>query len=1004
MHNDSVRVLGRLRRFRQEFLADSVYADAENLDVEAWEVPDEPVAFEDAILADYEPFELGSAYGKPWGTTWFRLRGDLPKSWQAEGVRAEVVIDLGFGSTNAGFQCEGTVYSPDGSIIKAVENYNRYVPLPSDTEQVDLLVEAASNPDVTALGFTRPTPVGDKATAGKEPLYVFRSAELKLLNVEVWELEQDLRVLSELHDLLPATLPRRAVILRAIEDALDLVDVDDIAGTARSARQALANALGAPAYASAHELYAVGHAHIDSAWLWPTRETVRKVARTFSNVLHLMDIDPDFVFAASSAQQYAWLKEHYPHLFGRVRERVHEGRFIPTGGMWVESDTNMVGGEALIRQFLEGKAFFLEEFGLESTEVWLPDTFGFTGAFPQIARLVGSPRLLTQKLSWNDTNIMPHHSFQWRGIDGSAIFTHFPPADTYNSDLRGSELAKAERQFKESGRANRSLIPYGYGDGGGGPTREMLATVHRTRDLEASPRVRFASPQQFFDAAEAEYAQPPTWSGELYLELHRGVLTSQHRTKVGNRRSEHLLHATELWATTATVRKGVPYPYEQLKRIWRMVLLQQFHDILPGSSIGWVHREAERHYAAIETELLDLIYSSLSALTGPGDRNLLANGSPFAVDSVASGAISSTGEPAGGRLSLKETPDGVVLENDQLRLVIDRRGFLVSVFDKHKQREIIPRDQPANVLTVYRDIPNDWDAWDIDPHYRRNGQVVVNVESLETFATEGRVGVRIHRRWGASSFTQTLELSPSSRDIDLVTDIDWRERRKLLKLAFPVRVHAQAASSEIQFGYINRPINTNTSWDAARYETVAHRWVHVGEPDYGVALANDTTYGHSISQTDDDGEITLIEQTLLRSPMMPDPEADQGEHSIRSTLVVDASLTRAYEAGYRLNAPRFEFDGGADVAPLLEVVGQGVLLETVKLAQDESGDVIARIYESLGNRATARVRPAFGATTVTVTDALERPIESAIQLGRETTEIEFQLHPFEIRTLRIRTR
>src|SRR5690606_10952090 len=323
---------------------------------------------------------------------------------------------------------------------------------------------------------------------------------------------------------------------------------------------------------------AVGHAHIDSAWLWPLRETVRKVARTAANVTALMDDHPGLVFAMSQAQQLEWIKEHRPEVYARVKEKAAEGRFVPVGGMWVEADTNMPGGEAMARQFVFGKRFFAEEFGVDTPEVWLPDSFGYSAALPQIVRLAGARWFLTQKISWNRTNPFPHHSFQWEGIDGTRVFTHFPPADTCNSELAGRELAHAARNFRDKGAATRSLVPFGWGDGGGGPTREMLGRADRLADLEGSPKVRLERPAEFFAAAEQEYPQAPVWAGELYLELHRGTYTSQARTKQGNRRSEHLLREAELWAATAAVRTGAAYPYDRLERIWKQVLLHQFHD------------------------------------------------------------------------------------------------------------------------------------------------------------------------------------------------------------------------------------------------------------------------------------------------------------------------------------------------------------------------------------------------------------------------------------------
>ena len=500
--------------------------------------------------------------------------------------------------------------------------------------RVDLYVEAAANPDMTGGWAWAPTPLGDPATAGDDPLYRLGAVELAELDVDVWTLIQDIWTLTGLVEALPGDLPRRAEVLRALERAVDAVDPDAVAATAAAGRAELAEVLGRPAYASAHRVYAVGHAHIDSAWLWPVRETVRKVTRTFANALQLMDRDEEFVFAASSAQQYAWVRDHQPELFARIRKRAAEGRFVPVGGMWVESDTNMPGGEALARQLVYGAAFFRDELGVESDGVWLPDSFGYSAALPQIAAAAGRRWLLTQKISWNDTNRFPHHTFAWEGIDGTRILTHFPPVDTYNAELSGGELARAQRQFAEKGRANTSLVPFGWGDGGGGPTREMLAAAHRTRDLEGSPTVRVARPTEFFAAAAAEYPAPPVWVGELYLEYHRGTYTTQARTKRGNRRSEHLLREAELWATTAAVRAGADYPVETLRRCWETVLLQQFHDILPGTSIAWVHRQAEREYARVAEELETVIADALTLLVGPGDRELAANAGPYAVDGV----------------------------------------------------------------------------------------------------------------------------------------------------------------------------------------------------------------------------------------------------------------------------------------------------------------------------------------------------------------------------------
>jgi len=498
----------------------------------------------------------------------------------------------------------------------------------------------------------------------------------------------------------------------------DAVDPWDVAGTAAAGRSVLADVLARPAHASAHRVVAVGHAHIDSAWLWPTRETARKCARTFSNVLALMDTDPDLVFACSSAQQYAWVRDAYPELFDRIRTRVAEGRFVPVGGMWVESDTNMPGGEAMARQFVARKRFFLEEFGVEPLDVWLPDSFGYSAALPQIAAAAGSRWFLTQKTSWNETNRMPHHTFRWEGIDGTQLFTHFPPVDTYNSDLSGDDLARAERGFAEKGRATTSLVPFGWGDGGGGPTREMLAAAHRARSLEGSPRVEMGSPAAFFRAAAAEYPHAPVWSGELYLEYHRGTYTSQARTKRGNRRSEHLLREAELWATTAHILRGAAYPYDLLERTWQRVLLAQFHDILPGSSIAWVHRDAEQAYAEVADVLNRVVATALTSLAGDGAERLAFNAAPHARAGVP--ALGAAAPEVASGASATTTGDTVVLDNGLIRVGVDGDGLLASVRDLPADRELLAPSAVGNLLQLHRDTPIRWDAWDIDAHYRRS--------------------------------------------------------------------------------------------------------------------------------------------------------------------------------------------------------------------------------------------------------------------------------------------
>ncbi|WP_329588236.1 glycosyl hydrolase-related protein [Streptomyces sp. NBC_01362] len=1036
MHDDRTLVEDRLERALHQFIRPAQYSARTPLALSVRHVPGEPVPVARVLQEPFEPFRTGTEWGKPWSTSWFRLEGTVPTEWA--GCRAEVVVDPGFSGQGPGFQAEGMLYDTGGVPLKGIHPRNRHLTVAAPAaggEPVALLLEAAANPAVLEHGFG-PTLLGDVRTAGERPLYRFASADLAVLDEEVWHLVLDIEVLSELMRELPVERSRRHEILRALERMLDALDLHDVAGTARAGREQLAGVLSRPAEASAHRISAAGHAHIDSAWLWPLRETVRKASRTFANVTALARDYPELVFAASQAQQYAWVKEHQPHIWERIKQAVAEGQWAPVGSMWVESDANMPGGEALARQLVHGKRFFRQELGVETEEIWLPDTFGYTAAFPQLARLAGVKWFLTQKLSWNQSNKMPHHTFWWEGIDGTRVFTHFPPVDTYNAQFHGSELAHAERNFAEKGPATRSLVPFGWGDGGGGPTREMLEKARRLRNLEGSPRVTIERPAAFFAAAEEEYgAQAPVWSGELYLELHRATYTTQAKTKQGNRRSEHLLREAELWATTAALRSPghrYHYPYEALDRLWKTVLLHQFHDILPGSSIAWVHREARETYERVRVELADLVADAVAALGGAKGLVVL-NSSPYhrrqvvELDPEASAVLPSGAQVqhlAGGRtvvpadapglgagplngsaapehpVSATDSADGsLVLDNGLLRLVIDADGLIAAVRDLGAGRDVLVPGHRANLLQLHPDHPNHWDAWDIDRHYRRTRTDLADADSVE-LVEEGplRAAVRVRRSFGQSHVTQEIRLGAGSRRIDIETEVDWRESEKVLKAAFPLDVHAERSTSEIQFGHVHRPTHDNTGWDAARFEICAHRWLRVAEPGYGVTLLNDSTYGHDVTRTPHPSGLgTTVRLTLLRAPRSPDPETDLGRHRFRYALAPGGGITDAVREGLALNLTL-----RAAVAPVLpSLVDTGhpaVTVESVKLAEDRGGDVIVRLYESAGGRAGTTLRVGFPVVRAQVTDLLERPLHEA-----DTDEhgLVLSLRPFQILTLRL---
>jgi len=986
MHEDQSGSIRRAHRVLEERLRPAIHTDPHPLDLAAHVVGGEPIPVAAGLTGPFSPFEVGMAWGRAWDTTWFRVTGIVPASFA--GHRVEALLDLGFDGAAPGFQAEGLVYAADGTPVRALHPRAHWVPIDADS-RVELFIEAAANLVVfdRAAPF-RPTGLGEWDTAGDRLLYRFARAELCVFQREVFELVHDVEVLLQLAEQLPDASTRRARILRALDQALDRLDLQDIPGTASDARAALTEPLSAPAEHSAQRIAAVGHAHIDSAWLWPLRETVRKVARTAASMTRLLDEHPEFVYAMSSAQQYAWLKQHRPEVFARVREAVADGRFVPVGGMWVECDAVLPGGESLIRQIAYGQRFFLDEFGIRCRGAWLPDSFGYSPALPQILAGTGFEWFLTQKLSWNQTNRFPHDTFWWEGIDGTRIFTHFPPMDTYESQLTGVEIARATRQFSEKAAASWSLAPTGYGDGGGGTTREAIARARRLADLEGSARVAWQTPDAFFARAREELPDAPVWRGELYLERHRATYTTQHAMKEGNRRSEELLRQAELWSATAAVRTGRPYPYDVLDELWREVLLLQFHDILPGSSIAWVHREARERYAAIARIARGVVHDALAALgAGAGDVPVVVNPATVAQRGVPAGGIGTGADPVPRRV--EASGDGFVLSSPHVRIAVDAGGRVTSAIDIATGRDAVPAGLGGNLLQLHQDLPNQWDAWDVDAHYRGRH------EDLAGTAHRDGDGIAVETASGSSRVRQRLTLADDGRTLVIDNEIDWQETEKLLKLAFPVDVFTDEVVAETQFGHHRRPTHENTSWDAAKFEQHAQRWFLLAEPGFGVAFLSESTYGYDVTRAPHAGRIiSLARFSMLRGPRYPDPHTDRGVQRMRFGLVVGADAADAATAAARFTAPAFDVRG-SEIRPLVEV--SGAALSAVKLADDRSGDLVVRVYESTGGRASASL--ALPGGDVVRTDLLERPGESVPVVDGS---VRLTLRPFEIATLRVR--
>jgi alpha-mannosidase len=515
---------------------------------------------------------------------------------------------------------------------------------------------------------------------------------------------------------------------------------------------------------------------------------------------------------------------------------------------------------------------------------------------------------------------------------------------------------------------------------------------------------------EFFAQARSEYANAPVWRGEMYLELHRGVLTSQHRTKQGNRRNEGLLREAELWASYATLKTGAAYPSGQLEEIWQSILLMQFHDILPGTAIAWVYKEVENRHAEITRELLEIINASLTALANDPTANtapqaLTANSMSISHDGVAGLGVGVPSKLAQAT-SVVEQNEFVILENEELRVRVDRSGRIVSLFSLKTNREAIAPGIAANELHLHNDNPTRWDAWDIDEHYRNSKQVLDSVEEFNVRKEADGTAVIETKRvlhsasQQASTIVQTIRLEPGAKSIDIGFEIDWHENEKLLKLAFPIDIHAEEVAAETQFGFVKRPTHENTSWDFARFESCQHKYLFLNEKDWGVAFANDSTYGFDVQRTTEanGATVTSVRFSLLRSPKFPDPEADQGRHTLKFKIRPAATIEDAVSLGYELNYPAREVQGNRPVEPLVSSSAEQVVVETVKLAEDGSGDLIVRLYESTGGRADSRIAFAGVAEKIWLTDFLELPT-SAEQVSGGSIDLQFR--PFQVITLRI---
>ncbi|HVL05621.1 MAG TPA: glycoside hydrolase family 38 C-terminal domain-containing protein [Acidimicrobiales bacterium] len=984
-------ILGRARALLAEVVAPAVFGPTAALEVAARHLPGEPLPYDEAVTGPFQPFDLGGRWGPRWGTTWFRLRGEVPPAWAGEEValRLEMTEPAEALLWRDGVPLVGLSWlRRDALLWKKAEAL----------EAVELFVEAAANPAVPrfVVGDDWPLLMPDP---GGDPGFELLRCQLALRRPEVYALACDLRTVLELAEAVDAAGgPTDFVLLEALAAMFAAVDPDDVAATAGEGRQALSRALDRRADPGAHRISAVGHAHIDTAWLWPMREAARKCARSFANAVTLMEDYPAFEFVASAARHLAWVEDRYPPLFARIAERVATGQFRPAGGMWVEADCNMPAGESLVRQLVHGQRWYLGRFGQECTESWLPDGFGFPASLPQILAEAGIGWFVTQKLCWNEVNRFPHHTFWWQGLDGTRIRAHFPPADTYNGTMALPELLRG------AGAGPRSLYPFGYGDGGGGPTRDMIEAALRAADLAGAPRVALESHTDFFAAVEADPTPLPVWAGDLYLEKHRGTFTSQAAVKAGNRRGELALAAAELWSTVRP--DGAPWPAGELDRAWKLLLVNQFHDVLPGSSIHWVYDQAAADHAEVRSVADGLASDAMAAIaarvdtSGAAEPAVVFNPTPYerqergaTVPAMGYAVVDLAGpQPAGG----VETGPGW-MANGLLRVEWDGAGRLSSIRDLEHGRQLLAAGRAGNAFHLHSDRPREYDAWDVDRSYLDDFE---ELDGPVEITIGGPGAVCFRRTFGASTLEQTMILAPGSRRLDFVTDVDWHERHRFLKVAFPVDIHTDRATFEIQFGHVSRPTHENTPWEQARFEVCAHRWADLSEAGYGVALLNDCKYGYDVRGN-------VLRLSLLRSPTAPDPECDQGRHRFTYALLPHAGDPFAggvLEAASALNAPLAVVPVPRRSRPLppvqsfLSVDDPGFVVVAVKRADDGSGDIVIRGYEAYGGRRRVRLRPAFPVTSAHRTDLLERPRH---ELTLDDDAVLVPTRPFELVTIRL---
>ncbi len=860
--------------------------------------------------------------------------------------------------------------------------------------------------------------------------------KLKLcaINPMIEKLYYDMKVPYDCALLLKEDSGEYIAIMSALEQTANLLDMRSIYSEAyvKSVQEALdfiekefyekvCSTEGKPV------ITCIGHTHIDVEWKWDRAQTREKIQRSFSNAAALMERYPEYPFTLSQPELYRYLKEEAPEKYEELKKLVAEGRWEPEGSMYVEADCNLISGESFVRQIMQGKKYFKEEFGKENHILLLPDVFGYSAAMPQILKKCGIDHFVTSKISWNETNTMPYDTFLWQGIDGTEIFTNFistqdytEPASrftTYNGMLTPTEIKGTWNRFRQKEYTNYNFTFFGYGDGGGGPTKEMLENQRRlAKGIPGMPvtKMGFLYPhlkkvQEEFDASCVRTRRTPRWVGELYLEFHRGTYTSIAKNKRGNRKAELLLQKAE-GISYLDKMFGGSYDAEGIYSIWNKVLHNQFHDIIPGSSILSVYEGTDVDYKEIQEYGQGVVSEKMNSLS----RQVSTNGGIFVYNPLGfarkgtilvDGATRETEEiPAFGwkvvnlpEVSCGVTVEGCVAENSYYKMELDKAGRIASLWDKQAGREVFLPGQFGNEIQVFEDYPREYDNWELTNYYKEKKWILDDEAKISAVQDGDRAGFRVERKYLDSTMCQNIWLYGDSRRIDFDHDIDWHEHHQVVKAAFPVDVHATSATYEIQFGHVNRPTHGNTSWDQAKFEVCGHKWADISDHGYGVSLLNDCKYGHN-------AEGSTLKLTLLKCGTDPNPEADQGQHIFTYSLLPhrgdfrDAGVIQeAYNLNQPLEAVKVSVQNGTlpEEYSLISCDKPGIIIETAKKAE-ASDALVVRLYEAYDQREKVKLSVAEGFTRAYLCDMLEN-MEKELDFDGKTLEL--PISNFEIITL-----